>query len=159
MALANKFNRLLLSTGNKSELAVGYCTLYGDMCGALAVLADVFKTQAYALADWVNREGEIIPRNTIVRPPTAELKPGQLDQDDLPPYAILDRILRAYLEQARSIEAIANCVQVEPALVRDIARRVRLNEHKRVQAPLGIRVSEKAFGMGRRFPVVQGFRE
>lgn len=159
MALANKFNRLLLCTGNKSELAVGYCTLYGDMCGALAVLADVYKTQVYELARWINRDGEIIPQSTIIRSPTAELKPGQLDQDDLPPYAVLDPILQAYLEEGETLAAIASSQQVDIALVRDIARRIRQHEHKRVQAALGIRVSQKAFGLGRRVPVIQGFHE
>ena len=159
MALANKFNCLLLSTGNKSEVAVGYCTLYGDMCGAVAVLADVYKTQVYDLARWINRDGEIIPQNTIIRPPTAELRPGQLDQDDLPPYAVLDPILQAYLEKGETVAAIANSLQVDIALVRDIVRRICQNEHKRVQASLSIRVSRKAFGLGRRVPVIQGFRE
>lgn len=159
MALANKFNRLLLSTGNKSEVAVGYCTLYGDMCGALAVLADVYKTQVYELSHWINRNGAIIPQSTIIRPPTAELKPGQLDQDDLPPYAVLDPILQAYLEKGETVAAIAAGQQVDLALVRDIIRRIRRSEHKRVQASLNIRVSRKAFGLGRRVPVIQGFYE
>lgn len=159
MALANKFSRLLLSTGNKSEMAVGYCTLYGDMCGALAVLSDVYKTQVYELAHWLNRNGEIIPQNTIIRPPTAELKPGQLDQDDLPPYAVLDPILQAYLEKGETITAIADSLQIDVAMVRDITRRISINEHKRVQAALGIRVSRKAFGLGRRVPIIQGFYE
>ena len=159
MALSNRFNSLLLNTGNKSELAVGYCTLYGDMCGGLAVLADVFKTQVYALARWINRETELIPEHTINRPPTAELKPDQLDQDDLPPYAVLDPILAAYLEQGQSVEHIAATQQMDLVLVQDIVRRIRTNEYKRVQAPLGIRVSKKAFGSGRRIPVVHGFYE
>lgn len=140
-------------------MAVGYCTLYGDMCGGLAVLADVFKTQVYALARWINRETELIPERTITRPPTAELKPDQLDQDDLPSYAVLDPILAAYLEQGQSVEYIAAAQQVDLTLVQDIVRRIRTNEHKRVQAPLGIRVSKKAFGSGRRIPVVHGFYE
>ncbi len=159
MALANKFSRLLLSTGNKSEMAVGYCTLYGDMCGAIAVLADVYKTQVYELARWINRNGEIIPQSTITRPPTAELKLGQLDQHDLPPYAVLDSILQAYLEKGEPVAHIATGLQVDIALVRDIVRRIRQSEHKRVQAALGIRVSRKAFGLGRRVPVIQGFYE
>lgn len=159
MALSNKFNSILLTTGNKSEMAVGYCTLYGDMCGGLAVLADVYKTQVYALSDWINHEREIIPQSTITRPPTAELKPNQLDQDDLPPYELLDPILQQYLEQGRQIEEIAASLQVDSALVRDTARRIRQNEYKRVQAPLAVRVSNKALGSGRRYPVQQGFCE
>ncbi len=157
MALANKQGRLLLSTGNKSELAVGYCTMYGDMCGALAVLADVYKTQVYALAQWLNREGELIPRSTLIRPPTAELKPDQLDQDDLPPYEVLDAILQAHLEQDLPLGQIASRLQVEQDLVRDVLARVRISEHKRLQAPPGIRVSKRAFGTGRRLPVPHGF--
>ncbi len=159
MALANKQGRLLLSTGNKSELAVGYCTMYGDMCGSLAVLADVYKTQVYALAQWLNREGELIPHSTLIRPPTAELKPDQLDQDDLPPYEILDAILRAHLEQNLPIGQIASLLQVERSLVQDVLARVRISEHKRLQAPPGIRVSKRAFGTGRRMPLLQGFDE
>lgn len=159
MALANKHRRLLLNTGNKSELAVGYCTLYGDMCGGLAVLADVFKTQVYALAHWFNRDGELIPHSTLVRPPTAELKPGQLDQDDLPPYDILDAILQAHLERGLAVGQIASALQVERELVQSVVRRVRAGEYKRLQAPFGIRVSRQAFGPGRRLPVVHGFEE
>ncbi|MCL2459344.1 MAG: NAD+ synthase [Desulfobulbus sp.] len=158
MALANKFNRLLLSTGNKSEMAVGYCTLYGDMSGGLAVIADVPKWMVYALARLINREREIIPESTIVRPPTAELKPNQFDQDDLPPYDLLDAVLHAYLEERKSIaDIVADGMDVR--LVRDIVRRVKLNEYKRKQAPLGIKVTSKAFGPGRRYPLVQGFVE
>lgn len=159
MALANKQHRLLLNTGNKSELAVGYCTLYGDTCGSLAVLADVYKTQVYALAHWINRKGEIIPHSTLVRPPTAELKPGQLDQDDLPPYDILDAVLQAHLEQGLSIGQIASALQVERELVQGVIRRVHASAYKRLQVPPGIRVSERAFGPGRRLPVVHGFDE
>ena len=158
MALSNKFNRLLLSTGNKSEMAVGYCTLYGDMSGGLAVIADVPKGMVYALARLINREQEIIPERIITRPPTAELKPDQCDQDDLPPYEVLDSVLQAYLEEHKSIEEIASG-GVDAQLVRDIVRRIKLNEYKRKQAPLGIKVTTKAFGPGRRYPVVQGFAE
>lgn len=158
MALSNKFNRLLLSTGNKSEMAVGYCTLYGDMSGGLAVIADVPKHLVYALARWFNREGEIIPEGIITRPPTAELKPDQLDQDDLPPYDLLDAVLHAYLEEHKSIDEIAEG-GIDARIVRDIVRRIKLNEYKRKQAPLGIKVTTKAFGPGRRYPVVQGFAE
>ncbi|WP_319588209.1 NAD+ synthase [uncultured Desulfobulbus sp.] len=158
MALSNKFNRLLLSTGNKSEMAVGYCTLYGDMSGGLAVIADVPKTMVYELARWMNRDREVIPEGIINRPPTAELKPDQCDQDDLPPYEILDAVLQAYLEEHKGIAEIV-AGGVDERLVRDIVRRIKLNEYKRKQAPLGIKVTTKAFGPGRRYPVVQGFVE
>ena len=158
MALSNKFGRLLLSTGNKSEMAVGYCTLYGDMSGGLAVIADVPKTMVYQIARLMNAEREVIPRRIIERPPTAELKPDQFDQDDLPPYEVLDTILQAYLEEGRDIPEIA-ARGVDELLVRDIVRRMQHNEYKRKQAPLGIKVTTKAFGPGRRYPVVQGFRE
>jgi len=158
MALSNKFNRLLLTTGNKSEMAVGYCTLYGDMSGGLAVIADVPKIMVYQLARLMNREKEVIPERIITRPPTAELKPDQCDQDDLPPYEVLDVVLQAYLEEHKSIEAIAEG-GIDIGLVRDIVRRIKLNEYKRKQAPLGIKVTTKAFGPGRRYPVVQGFVE
>ena len=158
MALSNKFGRLLLSTGNKSEMAVGYCTLYGDMSGGLAVIADVPKIMVYAIARCINKQKEIIPDRIITRPPTAELKPDQCDQDDLPPYAILDAVLQAYLEEQKSVEEIA-ARGIELSVVRDIVRRIKMNEYKRKQAPLGIKVTTKAFGPGRRYPVVHGFTE
>ena len=158
MALSNKGNRLLLTTGNKSEMAVGYCTLYGDMSGGLAVIADVPKIMVYQLARLMNKAGEVIPERIITRPPTAELKPDQCDQDDLPPYEVLDVVLQAYLEDHQSIEAIA-AGGIDIQLVRDIVRRIKLNEYKRKQAPLGIKVTTKAFGPGRRYPLVQGFVE
>ena len=158
MALSNKFGRLLLSTGNKSEMAVGYCTLYGDMSGGLAVIADVPKGMVYELARLMNKEREVIPERIITRPPTAELKPDQCDQDDLPPYEVLDAVLHDYLEEHKGIEAIA-AGGVDVQLVRDIVRRIKLNEYKRKQAPLGIKVTTKAFGPGRRYPVVQGYLE
>ncbi|MBV5317336.1 MAG: NAD+ synthase [Desulfobulbaceae bacterium] len=158
MALSNKFGRLLLSTGNKSEMAVGYCTLYGDMSGGLAVIADVPKGMVYELARLMNKDQEVIPERIITRPPTAELKPDQCDQDDLPPYEVLDAVLHAYLEEHQGIEEIA-AGGVDVQLVRDIVRRIKLNEYKRKQAPLGIKVTTKAFGPGRRYPVVQGFME
>ncbi|MDW7774276.1 MAG: NAD+ synthase [Desulfobulbaceae bacterium] len=157
MALSNKFGNLLLTTGNKSEIAVGYCTLYGDMSGGLAVLADVPKQMVYALARLLNRNEEIIPDRIITRPPTAELKPDQLDQDDLPPYEILDPILTAYLEEHLSIEEIA-AQGFDRAVVRDIVRRIMRNEYKRRQAPIGIKVTTKAFGPGRRYPVAHNFQ-
>uniref|UniRef100_UPI004055A169 NAD+ synthase n=1 Tax=Candidatus Electronema sp. TaxID=2698783 RepID=UPI004055A169 len=152
MALSNKFGGMLLSTGNKSEMAVGYCTLYGDMSGGLAVLADLPKVMVYELARWMNRKSEIIPERIITRPPTAELKPDQLDQDDLPPYEVLDPILAAYLEEHCSAEEIA-ARGFAPETVRGIIRRILRNEHKRKQAALGLKVTSKAFGYGRRWPV------
>jgi len=156
MALSNKFGSLLLTTGNKSEMAVGYCTLYGDMSGGLAVLADVPKVMVYELARWMNRAGEVIPERIIIRPPSAELKPDQADQDDLPPYEVLDPILSAYLEEHLSIEDIVARGFSQTTVV-DIIRRIRINEHKRKQAPLGLKVTSKAFGYGRRYPIVHGF--
>ncbi|MBE0585093.1 MAG: NAD+ synthase [Desulfofustis sp.] len=157
MALSNKFNHLLLTTGNKSEMAVGYCTLYGDMSGGLAVIADVPKQLVYDLAHHINREREIIPAGIISRPPTAELRPDQLDQDDLPPYEVLDAILELYLEQGYGrLDIIER--GFEPAVVDDIVRRIRINEYKRKQAPIGLKVTSKAFGFGRRLPNVQNYQ-
>ena len=158
MALSNKFGHLLLTTGNKSEMAVGYCTLYGDMSGGLAVISDVPKQLVYRLAGHVNREGEIIPARTISRAPTAELKPDQRDQDDLPPYDILDQVLEMHLEQGFALPEIV-ARGFDEAMVRDILRRVRINEYKRKQAPMGLKVTSKAFGCGRRYPTVQNYRE
>ncbi len=158
MALANKFNSLLLSTGNKSEMAVGYCTLYGDMSGGLAVISDVPKMLVYDLARYVNREKEIIPVNTITKPPSAELAPDQLDQDDLPPYEILDPILKAWLEEQQSLTEII-AMGYERSVVEDVIRRVKRNEYKRKQAPMGLKVTSKAFGFGRRYPTAEQFRE
>jgi len=158
MALSNKFGNLLLSTGNKSEMAVGYCTLYGDMSGGLAVLADVPKQMVYGLARLINKDREIIPDRIITRPPTAELKPDQYDQDDLPPYEILDPILTAYLEKHLSIDEIT-AQGFERPVVEDVVRRITTNEYKRRQAPVGIKVTTKAFGHGRRYPIVQNFRD
>jgi len=157
MALSNKFGSLLLATGNKSEMAVGYCTLYGDMSGGLAALADVPKVMVYELARWMNRNQEIIPDRIITRPPTAELKEDQCDQDDLPPYEVLDPILAAYLEEHLSVDEIISR-GFERRVVEDIIHRIRINEHKRKQAPLGLKVTSKAFGHGRRYPIVQGFK-
>lgn len=157
MALSNKFGHLLLTTGNKSEMAVGYCTLYGDMSGGLAVISDVPKQLVYELAAHVNRKDEIIPARTISKAPTAELKPGQKDQDDLPPYEILDQILELHLEQGKGQAEIVALGFAEP-MVRDILRRVRINEYKRKQAPMGLKVTTKAFGYGRRYPNVQNYQ-
>jgi NAD+ synthetase len=156
MALSNKFGHLLLTTGNKSELAVGYCTIYGDMCGGLAVISDLPKMRVYELSRWINRDREIIPWNTIDKPPSAELRPDQKDQDTLPAYEILDAILELYVEQHLSAEEIVARGH-EEHLVRWIQRRVDLNEWKRQQAAPGLRVTSKAFGVGRRMPIVQGF--
>ena len=156
MALSNKFGALLLTTGNKSEVAVGYCTLYGDMCGGLAVISDVFKTQVYALCRWINREREIIPINTIEKPPSAELRPDQLDQDSLPPYAVLDALLRGYVEEGFSRRDLVEQGFAE-AVVNDIARKVDLNEYKRKQMAPGLKITPLAFGVGRRIPIVQKY--
>jgi NAD+ synthetase len=156
MSLSNKFGHLLLTTGNKSELAVGYCTIYGDMAGGLAVISDVPKTLIYELARWINREREIIPVSTIEKPPSAELKPGQKDQDTLPPYDVLDEILRQYVEENLSArDIIAHGFDEET--VRWVQRRVDLNEYKREQAAPGLKVTSRAFGLGRRMPIAQKF--
>ena len=156
MALSNKFGSLLLTTGNKSEIAVGYCTLYGDMCGGLAVISDLLKTQVFALARWMNRGREIIPWNTIDKPPSAELRPGQEDQDSLPPYDQLDAILRGYVEEGLSRRDLVNQGHAE-TVVHDIARKVDLNEYKRKQAAPGLKITPLAFGVGRRIPIVQRY--
>lgn len=156
MALSNKFGALLLTTGNKSEVAVGYCTLYGDMCGGLAVISDVFKTQVYDLCRWINRDREIIPVNTIEKPPSAELRPGQVDQDSLPPYEVLDAILRGYVEEGLSRRDLVALGFAEP-VVNDIVRKVDLNEYKRKQMAPGLKITPLAFGVGRRIPIVQKY--
>ncbi len=156
MAISNKFGALLLTTGNKSELAVGYCTLYGDMCGGLAVISDVFKMQVYALSRWINRDGEIIPQNSIDKAPSAELRPDQTDQDSLPPYDMLDAILKGYVEQGLSrADLIAQ--GFAEAVVNDVVRKVDLNEYKRKQAAPGLKITPLAFGVGRRIPIVQKY--
>ena len=157
MALSNKFGALVLTTGNKSEMAVGYCTLYGDMCGALAPLADVFKTDIYKIARWVNRDREIIPAASISKPPSAELRPNQTDQDSLPPYETLDRILDAYIVRDLSRDEIIRR-GFDAAMVNDVLNKVKFSEYKRRQAAPGLKVSPRAFGMGRRIPVAQRFR-
>ena len=158
MALSNKFGHLLLTTGNKSELAVGYCTIYGDMAGGLAVISDVPKTLVYQLARWMNREREIIPRSTIEKPPSAELKPGQVDQDSLPPYDVLDQILQLYVEENQCGQDII-ARGFDEKTVRWVQRRVDLNEYKREQAAPGIKVSNRAFGLGRRMPIAQQYSD
>ncbi len=156
MALSNKFGSLLLTTGNKSEVAVGYCTLYGDMCGGLAVISDVFKTQVYDLCRWINRDREIIPVNTIEKPPSAELRPDQTDQDSLPPYDLLDAILRGYVEAGLSRRDLI-AQGYDDTIVHDIARKVDLNEYKRKQMAPGLKITPLAFGVGRRIPIVQKY--
>lgn len=158
MAYSNNNGYLLLTTGNKSEMAVGYCTLYGDMCGGLAVIADVYKTDVYRIANFINRDKEIIPNAIIKKAPSAELKPNQTDQDTLPPYEILDKILRMYLEENKEYNEIKDIIGDE-LLVAKILRMVDFNEFKRYQAAPALRVSSKAFGYGRRFPIVQGWRK
>jgi len=174
MALSNKFGHLLLTTGNKSELSVGYCTIYGDMAGGLAVISDVPKTMVYEVARWINsdysaREGRkgdppspgsgaagLIPRSTIEKPPSAELKPNQMDQDTLPPYEVLDEILRLYVEENLSARDIVTH-GFDEKTVRWVQRRVDLNEYKREQAAPGLKVTSRAFGMGRRMPIAQKY--
>ena len=153
MALSNKFGALVLTTGNKSEMATGYCTLYGDMVGALAVIGDVMKTRVYALSRYVNREREVIPWATIEKPPSAELRPEQKDTDSLPPYEVLDPILEAYVERYCSAEQIAEEQGVDVGLVRSVLQLVERSEYKRQQAAPVLKVTRKSFGMGRRFPI------
>jgi len=157
MAMSNKFGSMVLSTGNKSELAVGYCTLYGDMAGGLAVISDVPKLMVYELATYINRERELVPRDTIEKPPSAELRPNQKDQDSLPPYDVLDRMLKAYIEDLHSPQEIADRYGFDVKLVREIALRVDRNEYKRKQAAPGLKLTSRAFGFGRPFPIAQRF--
>lgn len=157
MALSNKFGSLVLTTGNKSELAVGYCTLYGDMCGGLAVISDVPKVMVYRLARWINREREIIPLSSITKAPSAELRPNQTDQDSLPPYEVLDAILEAYVVRGKSPSEIV-ALGFAPDVVSRIARLIDVNEYKRRQAAPGLKVTSKAFGVGRRVPIAQRYR-
>jgi len=153
MALSNKFGAFVLTTGNKSEMSTGYCTLYGDMVGALAVIGDVMKTRVYALSRYVNRVREVIPWETIEKPPSAELRPEQRDTDSLPPYEVLDPILEAYVERYCSAEQIAEEQGVDVALVRSVLQLVERSEYKRQQAAPVLKVTRKSFGMGRRFPI------
>ena len=175
MAISNKFGNLLLTTGNKSELAVGYCTLYGDMCGGLAVISDVPKTMIYRLANYINRRGcktenreqrtenprsgFPIPSSSITKAPSAELRPNQADQDSLPPYDVLDSILGLYVEEMKSGKEIVKETGYDEKLVREVIRKVDLNEYKRKQAAPGLRVTSKAFGIGRRVPIAQRYVE
>ncbi|MCG2757868.1 MAG: NAD+ synthase [Desulfobacteraceae bacterium] len=154
MALSNRHGSLLLSTGNKSELAVGYCTLYGDMNGGLAVISDVPKKMVYELSRHINKEKEYIPKRIIEKAPSAELKPGQLDQDDLPPYEILDSILKGYIEDFKSVEELVD-MGFDNKLVKEVISKVDINEYKRHQAAPGLKVTSKAFGYGRRYPIAK----
>ncbi len=159
MSLSNKFGYLVLNTGNKSEMAVGYCTLYGDMAGGLSILADLYKIEVFAMSKWLNDEyfkREVIPWNTINKPPSAELRPDQRDSDSLPEYPILDAVLKAYIEEKKSYQDLLE-LGFEQEIVRKIIRLVDFSEYKRRQAPPGLRISNKAFGIGRRLPIVQGW--
>jgi len=158
MAMSNKFGALLLTTGNKSEMAVGYCTLYGDMCGGLSVISDVPKVMVYRLAKWINRKRVVIPCPSITKAPSAELRPNQTDQDSLPPYEILDAILEAHVVRGQSPEEI-RAAGFDPATVQRVVKLITLAEYKRRQAAPGLKVTSKAFGIGRRIPIAQRYRE
>jgi len=166
MALSNKLGAIVLTTGNKSEMATGYCTLYGDMAGGFAVIKDVAKTLVYRLAEWKNQQpvrradgsvGAVIPERIITRPPSAELRPDQTDQDSLPPYEVLDAILARYMEEDQGIEEIV-AAGFERAVVERVTRLIKLNEYKRRQSPVGIRITHRAFGRDWRYPITSGFR-
>jgi NAD+ synthetase len=160
MAFSNRFNHLLLTTGNKSEVATGYCTLYGDMCGGLAVISDVPKTSVYQLAEFINRRAgrDVIPRRSITKPPSAELRPDQTDQDSLPPYDVLDAIMHRYIEEEKSIAQIIGD-GFDPATVVKVARLIDRSEYKRRQAAPGLKVTSRAFGFGRRMPIAQKYEQ
>jgi NAD+ synthetase len=160
MAFSNKFNHLLLTTGNKSELAVGYCTLYGDMCGGLNVIADVPKTTVYQLSKYLNQRAgrEIIPHNTIFKPPSAELRPNQTDQDSLPPYEILDAILHQYVEEEKGAAEIMSTGYDREVVLR-VIKLIDRSEYKRRQAAPGLKVTSRAFGFGRRMPIAQRYEQ
>jgi len=158
MAVSNKTGRMLLTTGNKSEMAVGYATLYGDMAGGFAPLKDVYKTQVFALARHINRHGVMIPENTISKPPSAELRPGQMDSDSLPDYAVLDDILQSYIELGQDMADIT-ARGFDSGLVERVIRMLYIAEYKRRQAPPGVKITQKAFGRDRRYPITHGFRE
>jgi NAD+ synthase (glutamine-hydrolysing) len=158
MAFSNKFNWLVLATGNKSEMSVGYCTIYGDMVGGFAVIKDVPKTLVYKLVKYYNEKAgrEIIPKSIIKRPPTAELRPNQKDEDSLPPYDILDPILYDYIERNKSVAEIIKS-GFKPETVKKVARLVDINEYKRSQAPIGVKITPRAFGKDRRMPITNRF--
>jgi NAD+ synthase (glutamine-hydrolysing) len=155
MALSNKFGHMVLNTGNKSEMAMGYMTLYGDMCGGLGVLSDVTKCQVYALAKWISRETQIIPHSILEKVPSAELRHNQKDTDTLPEYRIVDKVLESYVEEHLAPQEIAQKYGIDLSLVLDLVKRIHLNEYKRRQAPPALRVTKKAFTVGRRFPIAQ----
>jgi len=157
MAHSNLTGALVLTTGNKSEFAMGYCTLYGDMAGGLSVIADVLKTQVYELAERINQNRPVIPETVLRKPPSAELKPNQFDQDDLPEYAMLDAVIEQYVEKSRTVEAIAEDLDMDPAAIQALIRRIDYSEYKRQQAAPGLKISRKAFGMGRRLPIAQRY--
>ena len=159
MAISNKFGHIVLSTGNKSEMAVGYCTLYGDMVGGFAVLKDVPKTLVYEIAEFINKKHgrEVIPRSVLERPPTAELRPGQKDEDDLPPYRMLDPIIRLYVEEDKKHDEISRTLGYDVKLVRRVIRMIMANEYKRRQAPPGVKITPRAFGKDWRFPIAKRF--
>src|SRR5690606_13407892 len=158
MALSNKFGSIVLTTGNKSEMAVGYATLYGDMAGGFAVIKDIAKTLVWRLCRWRNTVSDVIPDRIITRPPSAELKPGQTDQDSLPPYETLDAIVRLYMEEDRSVDEIVAAGHPADAVAR-VVRLIQVNEYKRRQAPVGIRVTHRAFGRDWRYPITSKFRD
>ena len=158
MAISNQEQRLVLATGNKSELSLGYCTLYGDTVGGLAVLGDVYKRDVYALAHHANSNGEIIPQNTIEKPPSAELAPGQQDTNDLPPYDFVDAVLEQAIEGSQGIAGIQVATESERSAAQNVVHRLDRNEYKRRQMPLVLRTSPKAFGSGRRLPIVHRFK-
>jgi NAD+ synthetase len=157
MALSNKFGPMVVATGNKSEMAAGYATLYGDMVGGYSVLKDIFKTQVYELARWRNRNGVVIPQGSIDKPPSAELRPDQKDSDSLPPYDMLDAVLERYIEGDMSVQEIV-ADGYEPSLVNRITTMVDRNEYKRRQSAPGVKVTTKAFGKDRRLPITNAFR-
>jgi NAD+ synthase (glutamine-hydrolysing) len=158
MALSNKFGSIVLTTGNKSEMAVGYCTLYGDMAGGFAVIKDIAKTLVYRLCDYRNSVSEVIPTRILTRAPSAELRPNQTDQDSLPPYEVLDAIMQMYMEENRSIADILAAGYRKEDVER-VTRLIKINEYKRRQAPIGIRVTHRAFGRDWRYPITSKFRE
>ena len=157
MALSNKDGGIVVTTGNKSEMATGYCTLYGDMAGGFAVLKDIVKTLVYRLANWRNLQGRVIPARVIERPPSAELKPGQVDQDSLPPYEVIDAVVERYMERDQSPEQIGG-LGFDVAAVRQVIRLIQVNEYKRRQAPPGVRITPRSFGKDWRYPITSKFR-
>jgi NAD+ synthase (glutamine-hydrolysing) len=158
MALSNKTGAIVLTTGNKSEMATGYCTLYGDMAGGFAVIKDIFKTLVYRLSRWRNEVSEIIPERIITRAPSAELRPNQTDQDSLPPYEVLDEILRLYMEEDTPVAEILR-IGYEAATVQRVVHLVKVNEYKRRQSPVGVRITHRGFGRDWRYPITSKFKE